>query len=64
MTMKPEIADWGLIPYEEAWNRQREWFNRPVRASSCLYLGTERQGIQYAAGRGTIEAGGGHTLPH
>lgn len=30
--MKPEIADWGLIPYEEAWNRQKEWFNEVVAA--------------------------------
>lgn len=35
MTMKPEIADWGLIPYEEAWNRQREWFNEVVAAKQA-----------------------------
>ena len=33
--MKPEIADWGLIPYEEAWNRQREWFNEVVAAKQA-----------------------------
>ena len=35
MSMKPEIADWGLIPYEEAWNRQREWFNEVVAAKQA-----------------------------
>ena len=25
--MKPEITDWGLIPYEEAWKRQKECFD-------------------------------------
>ena len=35
MTMKPEIADWGLIPYEESWNRQREWFNEVVAAKQA-----------------------------
>lgn len=33
--MKPEIADWGLIPYEEAWNRQKEWFNEVVAAKQA-----------------------------
>ena len=23
--MKPKITDWGLIPYEEAWKRQKDW---------------------------------------
>lgn len=30
--MKPEISDWNVIPYAEAWKRQTEWFDALVQA--------------------------------
>lgn len=33
--MKLEIADWGLIPYEEAWKRQKECFSEVVAAKQA-----------------------------
>lgn len=37
-----KIKDWGLIPYEVAWNRQKEYFNNVLQAKTenreCNYL--------------------------
>lgn len=30
--MKLEVSNWGVIPYDIAWNRQTEWFDALVRA--------------------------------
>lgn len=32
--MKTTFVDWGLVPYDEAWKRQTEWFDEVVRAKS------------------------------
>lgn len=33
--MKLEVADWGTIPYGEAWKRQKEWFGEVVAAKQA-----------------------------
>lgn len=38
--MNTEIIDWGLIPYEEAWHRQTEWFEELIdrKLRGCSYV--------------------------
>ena len=33
--MKLNVIDWNIIPYADAWIRQTEWFDAPVRAKQA-----------------------------
>jgi lipoyl(octanoyl) transferase len=37
-----DYVDWGLIAYEEAWNRQKAWFQEVIDAKTCASLVKQR----------------------